>query len=223
MNSDNNLEQLNPEELAALLKKPEGANGIKVAEMLNGTNIHITSFTYDSMNLKDGENILEIGFGNGKLMPKLLDKAKSLKLFGVDFSRNMVEQGKAILKEYINNGHINLLAASVEKLPYEDDYFDAVCTINTLYFWPDAVACCMEVQRVLKPAGKVYIGIRPKEDAQKIPETQYGFTLYNKTEALKLLKKAGFKEVLIKMQTDPPIDLSGETKIFNSLVVIGTK
>ncbi len=223
MNKETNQEQIDPKELAALLRKPKGEKGIKVAEMLNATNIHITNFTYNSMALEDGQHILEIGFGNGKLMPELLKRNQSLTLTGVDFAEDMVAQGEILLKNYIESGHINLAVASVEALPFEDNYFDAICTINTLYFWPEANECCKEVLRVLKPGGRVYIGIRPKGDAQKVPATQFGFTLYEKKEAIALLESAGFKEVHVEEQTDPPVEFSGEQKIFDSWVVIGTK
>ena len=121
------------------------------------------------------------------------------------------------------NKNLELYTASVEKLPFDDDSFNAICTINTLYFWPDARECCKETQRVLKPGGKIYIGIRSKEEAQKLPSTQYGFTLYEKDEAIALLENAGFINVHVKEQTDPPIQFNGETKIYLSWVVIGQK
>ena len=223
MSKETDNQEIDPKELAALLRKPEGEKGIKVAEMLNSTNIHITKFIYESMELEDGQHVLEIGFGNGKLMPELLKLNKSVKLTGVDFAEDMVAQGKIILENYIRSGQISLSVASVEALPFEDNHFDAVCTINTLYFWPEAKECCKEVLRVLKPGGSIYIGIRPKGDAKKVPATQFGFTLYEKKDAIALLESAGFKEVHIEEQTDPPIEFRGEQKIFNSWVVIGTK
>ncbi len=223
MQEESNKEQLDPKELAALLRKPEGEKGIKVAEMLSNTNIHITNFTYNSMDIKDGDTILEIGFGNGKLMPQLLKKGNSIRLIGVDFAKEMVEQGNQILENYIQNGQIELLQASVESLPFEDHYFDAICTINTLYFWPDAVNCCKEVKRVLKPGGQIHVGIRPKEEAEKLPATQYGFTLYDHSEAIQLLENVGFQDVEIIEQGDPPIEFNGEIKSFRSWVVKGRK
>lgn len=40
-------------------------------------------------------------------------------------------------------------------LPYDADTFDAVTSINTVYFWPDTVKGLSEIRRTLKE-GKVF-------------------------------------------------------------------
>ncbi|MFN6943329.1 MAG: class I SAM-dependent methyltransferase [Cytophagaceae bacterium] len=216
-------QKTDPKELAANLRKPEGEYGRKVAEMLNNTNRYITGFTYATINPEDGQHILEIGFGNGRLMPELLNKASNIKLTGIDFSMDMVEEGQEILKEHIDRGDIELLHASVESLPFGNDTFDAICTINTLYFWPDPLENAKEILRVLKPGHRVFIGIRPKKEAEKIPATKFGFTLYEQQDAIDLLEKAGFENVTIKEQSDPPIEFNGEKHVLKSWVIIGDK
>ncbi|WMJ73009.1 class I SAM-dependent methyltransferase [Cytophagaceae bacterium ABcell3] len=216
-------DQPDPKEIAALLRKPEGEKGLKMAELLNDTNRYITEFTYLNVNPKNKQTILEIGFGNGKLMPELLSKAEGLKLIGVDFSEDMVAEGKRILCQYIENGEIELYEASVESLPFREESFDSVCSINTLYFWPDPVSNVQEILRVLKPGAKVYLGIRPKEEAEKLPATKYGFQLYSKDEAMGLLEQAGFENVELMEQTDLPVQFNGESKILRSWVFIGQK
>jgi len=211
-----------PKELAAQLKKPEGEFGIKVAEMLNDTNRHITDFTYSHVPTAAGHHILEIGFGNGRLMPKLLDRGNT-KVSGIDFSADMVAEGKSILGSYIQAGKIELVEASVADIPFGDNSFDAVCTINTLYFWPNPLENAKEVLRVLKPGAPVLIGIRPKAEAEKIPTTKFGFTLYEDEEAIALLREAGFVQVEILKQKDPPIQFQGESMELTSLVVKGVK
>lgn len=216
-------QQIDPKVLAALLRKPEGENGIMVAEKLNETNVHITNFTYDCVAPREGQTILEIGFGNGKLMPALFDKAKNFKLVGIELSEDMINVGNTFLISWIRNGLIELLPASVENMPFEDNTFDAVCTINTLYFWPDPINDAKEVLRVLKPGGKVFIAIRPKKVAEKLPATQYGFQLYENDEAMELLRNASFKNVHIESQLDRPVEFNGEMQSFESWVVIGSK
>jgi ubiquinone/menaquinone biosynthesis C-methylase UbiE len=215
--------QPDPQLLAAHLKKPEGEFGIKVAAMLNNTNRFITAFTYDCVNPTSGQIILEIGFGNGKLMPELLQRASDIKLFGIDFSEEMVMQGKEILKPWIEQRQIQLIIASVENIPFDDNYFDTVATINTLYFWPNPLNDAKEILRVLKPGGKVCIGIRPKEEAKKVPATQYGFQLYDKEEAIGLLQMAGFEKVRIVSQQDPPFEFNGKMLSMESWVIVGNK
>jgi ubiquinone/menaquinone biosynthesis C-methylase UbiE len=216
-------QQPDPQLLAAQLRKPEGEFGIKVAEMLNNTNQFITAFTYDCVNPASGEVILEIGFGNGKLMPQLLQKSSDIKLFGIDFSEEMVMQGKKNLKSWIEKEEIQLVTASVENMPFDDNYFDKIATINTLYFWPNPLNDAKEVLRVLKPGGKICIGIRPKEEAKKVPATKYGFQLYDQEEAIGLFQKAGFENVRIMSHQDPPFEFNGKMLTMESWVIVGNK
>ncbi len=183
----------------------------------------ITEFTYDCINPITGQHILEIGFGNGKLMPSLLKKADALTFTGIDFSEDMVNAGTTLLEPWISRNEIELHHASIEEMPFVDAFFDGVCTINTLYFWPEPVSNAKEVLRVLKPNGRVCIGIRPKRVAETVPATQFGFKLYEDDEAADLLSVAGFRNVEVRTQTDPPVMFDGKETHFESVVLIGTK
>lgn len=212
-----------PKELAKHLRRPEGEVGINVAEKLNSTNIHITTYVYDRMQVKGKEKVLEIGFGNGKLMPLLLDKAPDLFIAGIDYSETMVAEGISHLRQYIDAGSMELKTAPVSSIPYGDNTFDKVCTINTLYFWDSPLEEAAEVLRVLKPGGTVYIGIRPKEEARQLESTRYGFTLYEPEEAAALLLDAGFAAAGFTIQKDPSVNLDGKEYTFSSCCVTGRK
>ena len=216
-------EEIDPELLATHLRKPEGEIGMKVAEVLNSTNRYITRFTYKCCQPNSGHQILEIGFGNGVLMPALLKMASDISLVGIDFSKDMVDLGDKLLRSYVDKKEIELIHASVEALPFSDNCFNTICTINTLYFWPDPIENAKEVLRVLKPEGKMCIGIRPKQEIEVLPISQFGFQLYEENEAIELLKSAGFKNVHIQSQQDPPVEFGGEEMNLTSWVVMGVK
>lgn len=216
------MEQQDHQALAAQLRKPEGEFGLIVADNLNLSNIHVTQFTYNNMQVEDGHHILEIGFGNGKLMEHLLAKAQ-IKLCGIDFSDTMVQEARNYHAENIKKEIVEIKNGSIEEIPYEDNYFDKICHINTLYFWPNPLACAKEALRVLKPGGAIYTGIRPKEQMEKFPFTQYGFTFYDEEKATQLFKEAGFSDVIIKQQKDPPFIFNEETLEMDSICIIAVK
>ncbi len=45
---------------------------------------------------------------------------------------------------------MDLVEASVEKLPFADNAFDKIITVESFYFWPDPAENLKEVYRVLK-------------------------------------------------------------------------
>jgi ubiquinone/menaquinone biosynthesis C-methylase UbiE len=212
-----------PKELAKQLRKPEGDEGIKVASNLNTSNVHITSYTYDCMNVASGERILEIGFGNGKLMPLLFERAPDIYLAGIDFSSTMVEEATRYLDDHIKRQRMEIKLGATSAIPYREGTFDKVCSINTLYFWDAPLEDAREVLRVLKPGGQVYIGIRPKEEVKNLEFTKHGFTLYDPEEAVDLLIRAGFSEAYFITRKDPPLTFNDKTYTLTSCCIVGKK
>ncbi len=214
---------INPEEIAAQLRKPEGEFGLTVADNLNESNINITNYVYDHMPLADGERVLEIGFGNGKLMDILLKKNPNIFLAGIDFSDTMVNEARTHHQKNIEAGRVEIKHAGVDEIPYPDNHFDKICHINTLYFWPNPIKCAQETLRVLKPGGSIYTGIRPEEEMKQFPFTQHGFTCYDEVSAIQLFKDAGFSHVIAHKRQDPDLEFNDNILKLSSICVVATK
>lgn len=59
-------------------------------------------------------------------------------------------------KQY--NPDVNLQRGSVERLPFDDDLFDKVLSINSMPFWPDDKEGLGEINRTLKSGGNLVLG-----------------------------------------------------------------
>lgn len=187
------IASLTPEQIKAIaenLAHPQGEMGAVVAEKMNENNAGVTSLMYDHLNVSKRSRVLEIGFGNGKLLTQLLGIAGHVD--GIDISRDMIETGKRLQAEAIAEGRLTLSYGSTSSIPFGDDTFDAICTANTLYFWKDVPVDLQEMKRVLKPGGRLAIGIRSRSKMEAMPFTQHGFSLYEKEEVEALLEAAGF-------------------------------
>lgn len=55
---------------------------------------------------------------------------------GVDYSQTMVEQARKRNKSLIEQGHVEIKQGEVSQIPFDDQCFDKLFTVNTLYFWP---------------------------------------------------------------------------------------
>lgn len=187
------METLTPaeiKEIASHLAHPQGEMGAKVAERMNENNAGVTSLMYDHLNVGPKSRVLEIGFGNGKLLTQLLGMVT--RVDGIDISKDMIDAGKQIQADAIAEGKLTLSYGSTSSIPFGDDMFDAICTANTLYFWKDVTLDLQEIKRVLKPGGRLAIGIRSRSKMEVMPFTAHGFTLYEKEEVEQLLTAAGF-------------------------------
>ncbi len=90
--------------------------------------------------------ILDVGCGNGLFTVPL---AENHHLCGIDFSEGMIEYAFA-------NG-LDAKQGSAEELPYEDDSFDAVLSIEMIQCVPNFKKAIEEMARVLKPGGKLVL------------------------------------------------------------------
>jgi arsenite methyltransferase len=77
-------------------------------------------------------------------------------------------------------------------LPLPDHCLDAAITVNTLYFVADLDTACTELARVLRPGGRLVVGIGGPEAMARMPFTAYGFTLRSVDDVIAVLRKAGF-------------------------------
>ena len=102
--------------------------------------------------IKEGDLILDAGAGTGN-MALLLEK-RGAKVTALDFSREALD-----IYKNKNPQAIVVLANLVERLPFENDYFDKIVSNNALYNIPreKREEVLLEFKRVLKPGGKIVL------------------------------------------------------------------
>src|SRR5699024_1784198 len=105
------------------------------------------------MNDKDGSKELDFCCGKDDWTISLSKAVgPSGEEIGVDFSENMLEEGK---KKTTDMQNIQLIHGDAMNLPFEDNEFDYVTIGFGLRNVPDYLATLKELNRVLKPGGMV--------------------------------------------------------------------
>jgi ubiquinone/menaquinone biosynthesis C-methylase UbiE len=188
--------------IARQLSCPEGEHGIKTGEMMHANNIGMTNAAIDSLDIQNGETVLEIGHGNGGHIAQLLSKAQNLNYFGADISATIIAEAKKINQDFITNGKVNFKLTDGNNLPFENHQFDKIFTVNTIYFWTKPSEYLNEIKRTLKPNGLLALCFADKSFMENLPFTAYGFTLYKVEKVKELLEMAGFtiKHTLKKLE-----------------------
>jgi len=99
-----------------------------------------------------GPRVLEVSFGTGYLLTQYAGRFQA---FGIDYNKNMTQTAKRNLQR--NGLTANLQQADVVNLPYTSHSFNTV--VNTMAFsgYPNAKKALAEMERVLKPEGKLVI------------------------------------------------------------------
>jgi ubiquinone/menaquinone biosynthesis C-methylase UbiE len=194
------LSGLTPAERARLLGKPEGELGIAISGVMNQTNAPIIEAVYRRLGLQTGQCVLEIGFGNGRTVPMLMQQAERLTFVGIDIAETMVAEATAFNRQLIDLGYAKFHLAPAEAIPCADASVDRACAINVVYFWPDPVKVLSEIRRVLRPGGfSVIAGIDIATAAEApFSRAEFGFRARDVDELIDLHRAAGFEAVEIE-------------------------
>jgi SAM-dependent methyltransferase len=196
---------MNDEELKEYgrqLAHPKGEAGLQIAEMLNETNTGMTTAATDALNIGDGNILLELGHGNCGHLDMLLARANEIQYFGLEVSQDMYREASRRNASKVDSGAANFYLYDGEVLPFEDETFDRVMTVNTIYFWKDPAALSKELARVMKPGGLIALAFGEKTFMKDLPFTRESFTLVDSDEVVMWLELAGLtiKEKLSKTE-----------------------
>jgi ubiquinone/menaquinone biosynthesis C-methylase UbiE len=125
----------------------------------------------DQLNIKSGETVLEIGFGTGHCIKKIVESVgKTEKVYGVDISSGMLEMTKKRLEKAGLIDKVELYCGDAEKMPYSKHKFDAVFMSFTLELFdtPEIPIILKEIKRILKTEGRLGVISMSREDGKSI-------------------------------------------------------
>lgn len=114
--------------------------------------------------LSEGENVLDLGCGNGRYFEYL--KEKNVNYFGIDSSKKLIALAK---KRYLE---ANFQVADAFNLPFLDNFFDKVISIAVLHHIPSEefrIQFLKEARRTLKPGGILILTVWDFLGLKEIP------------------------------------------------------
>jgi len=171
--------------------RPEGFLGRLMLRFMNFGHAPLTNWGLSFVNFQDQWTMLDIGCGGGATLQRLLKRSQDAKVYGIDISEESIAKAKSVNAEVLDT-QVFLTQGSASKLPYEDNKFDLVTAVETVYFWPELPKCLQEVRRVMKPGSTFAIIVEVIDGDSVWKNVVEGMTVYSPEQLKALLDEAGF-------------------------------
>lgn len=122
----------------------------------------IIQFVFRNFKRNGKEKVLDLGCGAGRHVYFMANEG--IDVYGCDISREGINYTQELLNR--NNLSASLNVASIDKLPYEDNFFDGLVSYGVLYYCKieQIKKAVLEIYRVLKQGGKALIVVRNIND-----------------------------------------------------------
>lgn len=150
--------------------------------------------------VKQDERVLDAGCGTGIYSIELAKRCSHVT--ALDDSSEMLDQAKT--KAGGSDLKIAFIKADALKMPFPDGHFDLVISVCMLCFVKERATALLEMNRVLKPHGRIAIALLNRWSPWALIRRAKGLvkeTVYNRAEFLtpaeieSSLANAGFKEI----------------------------
>jgi len=170
---------------------PRGITGRLFTKLMNIMNQKQYRAVLNNINLEPNDVLLDIGFGNGYLIHKLLKRNIPIKICGIDISNDMVSNVSKKYKRFIDDGCLNVDLENIANTSFENETYNKIYTVNTMYFWNELEKCFSEIKRILKPNGIFLNAVYTREFLDRIIYTKYGFNKYSIDDVIKITEENG--------------------------------
>jgi len=186
--------------------------------------LDITAKTIRRMELRPGERVLDLGCGSGwatRLLARLVGEGPDGfgQVVGLDVSDEMIREARAASKDFDN---VLYVWGSAQQIPWEENFFDKVLSVESFYYYADQDRALMELFRVMAPRGRLFILINLYKDNQYslqwVDKLKVPVHVRSAAEYVELLTKHAFENVeAIRVPDDTPTRDDYKTKSFHSL------
>ena len=180
---------------------PEGRENISMtfAQQLMEDRIGI------ALNLPHGSLVLDAGCGEGHTAMRLAERF-GLQVEGIDLLDFNIARGRQLIQRRRSTSRVRLQVGDYTDLPFADETFDGIYTIEALVHAPEPQGALKEFLRVLKPGGKLVLfeysmpaqqdlnaAEREAFEAINTGSAMYSFPQFENGKFDKILTAAGFE------------------------------
>jgi ubiquinone/menaquinone biosynthesis C-methylase UbiE len=184
-------------------------------EEMEAHHTSIARQTIAQMALRPGDRVLDLGCGAGwatRLLARAVEGGPGMAV-GQDISDEMIARARAASVDIDN---VLFAVGAADEIPWRDEYFEKVLSIESFYYYPDQEAVLRELNRVLVPGGTLFILINLyKENPYSlrwVEQLKVSVHARSEVEYEAMLRAQGFAEIVVEHVpdlTETPDEYSG--------------
>jgi SAM-dependent methyltransferase len=157
----------------------------------------ITRQMIELMNIGPHDNVMDLGCGVGWATRVIAQRASRGLVLGIDLSDRMICEAAT---SYRNPHNALFLVADAARIPCPADFFNALLSVEAIYYYPDLEGAFREVFRILREGARAHFLVNYyRENVYSHAWAKYldiPVQLLGADEYLDLLSKAGFRTTL---------------------------
>jgi ubiquinone/menaquinone biosynthesis C-methylase UbiE len=126
------------------------------------TNAKANQWLLQQLEVRPTDRVLDVGSGPGvgvKLATRLAYDGLAI---GIDPSETMLRQSIRRNASLLSDGKVELHLAPASSIPFHDAFVDRIMSFNTIQFLDDLEGDLTEMNRVLRPSGRIALGLQPR-------------------------------------------------------------
>jgi SAM-dependent methyltransferase len=187
--------------LRALFGKPSGPLGWVGARLLATIARPYYRALATELQLRPDDDLLDVGCGSARLLAEHASHVRYVA--GLDASEIQVRMARRRLAGRLAAGSAQIVLGDTARLPWQDDRFSVVTSLNTLKFVPDPAGALHEMRRVLRPGGRIVATMSDRKPAHRGATVRSGATdawdqwQWSDADAQRLMEAAGFTDVTV--------------------------
>ena len=168
--------------------------------MADGHKLLMETLLEEVADTAPGKSLLDLGCGTGKFLA-LAEAVGFSPTAGIDASPKMITTSQS------SAPNADVIVGQFESLPWTDQSFDQVTSIEAIYYCPDPSQAFQEIARVLKPKGRldIIIDYYAESEGTATWDEGLGFeiTRLSTQEWCDLAAAAGFKNCQSRRIVNP--------------------
>ncbi len=136
--------------------EPHASLNNRISAHAKFSNFNLHQWISSKFDIKQGDNIFDIGCGNGNYIEMFLDKIKEDGfIYGVDKNKELINEASTKYSKFHDNVYFDV--GDYDSIKNINKTFDWIFSVYSLYYTSDSNALIKKLKNLLSPGGKLIV------------------------------------------------------------------